>query len=88
MYKLIATSTLAVFLIACSPKEEVKTVQFYLDNEDALELKMAYCKNNPGKAMTDENCINSLEASSKLKDKVMFGEGFKVDYSSLDKEKG
>ena len=42
--------------------EEIKTVDWYMSNKDAMEAKLKECNNNPGLLENTPNCINAQEA--------------------------
>ena len=61
----------AVILLAgCSAPtpatEEVKTVDWYKQNEEARNQKIKECESNPGQLRFTPNCINAVTAESKL----------------------
>lgn len=62
--KFLATLALITFLTGCNdtPIEEVKTVEYYEQNESSLKLKIKECKNNPGELRETPNCQNAFQA--------------------------
>ncbi|MES2661803.1 MAG: EexN family lipoprotein [Pseudomonadota bacterium] len=65
---LVSCSTLLFGCFEKEPKEEVKTVEWYLKNTKQQEEMVARCANNPGELSETPNCINAnaamLKASS------------------------
>lgn len=64
MKKMLPMISMLFLLTGCN--EEVKTVDFYMQNPSELDKKVAECRNNPGGARLDNNCQNALEAESRL----------------------
>ncbi len=60
-----ATMTATIFLSACTPKPEAKTVAYYLANEAERHQVSDKCRNNPGELKDDPDCINAAEAMHK-----------------------
>ena len=58
--QLLLTSILAV------STDGVHDVAYWKANKQALEAKIAECKNNPAIAQNDGNCINAFAARSEL----------------------
>jgi hypothetical protein len=60
----------AVFMLAgCASepaKEEVKTVDWYKANKEAMNAKLKECEANPGQLRFTPNCINAGRAKSDL----------------------
>jgi hypothetical protein len=56
---------LALGMSACG--EEVKTIDWYINNPDAMAKMNKKCANNPGKFRDDPNCINAGKAYLKKK---------------------
>ena len=46
-------------------KPEVRTVDWFLENKDALKATLKECNNNPGQFRNDPNCVNAAEANHK-----------------------
>lgn len=51
-----------LFLVGCTPKQEPKTVDYYLVNEAERAAVREKCKNNPGELGGDPDCINASVA--------------------------
>ena len=70
----IAMSILSFLLNGCSDEasEVVQTEAYYMENEDARNLKIKDCKENPDKAST--SCRNAYLAKAKIQMKQMMGE--------------
>jgi hypothetical protein len=65
----LIVSCALIGLSACEKepaKEEVRTVDWYLANRDALKAKEAECQNNPGIMGPTPNCINAASARHSL----------------------
>jgi hypothetical protein len=52
-------------LSACDKTEEVKTVDWYLSNLDAMKAKVSECRSNPGQLRGTPNCINAERADTR-----------------------
>lgn len=55
-------SLIGLLLSACTPKDEPKTVDYYLKHDAELHKVLNGCKNNPGKYKDDGDCINARQA--------------------------
>jgi hypothetical protein len=76
----LIVSCALIGLSACEKKaaiEEVRTVDWYLANQDALKAKEAECQNNPGVMGPTPNCINAASARHSLLVKEQTRETFK-----------
>jgi hypothetical protein len=64
--RILTVSTILVvgaLLSACGKSgEETKTVEWYQQNGEEHQEKLAECKNNPGELMHTPNCMNAQQA--------------------------
>ncbi|MEX3629300.1 MAG: EexN family lipoprotein [Burkholderia sp.] len=67
--KKILVTALVLALAACGKKvqtvSDVKTVDWYLANQDVMQKVLGECNNNPGELSADQNCINASTAKAK-----------------------
>lgn len=63
-----------IVLIGCSQDEPIRTVNYYIQNEDERKNKLAYC-NESSNRRTETNCINAQDAQAKETRKTMRNEG-------------
>lgn len=59
---------------ACSTAQEAgpavvlphqpRTVSYFLAHQDELKQRYAECRDNPGMAMSDADCVNAMEANT------------------------
>ncbi len=80
--EVIIATILGFSLSGCLNEEDVHTKDFYMENENARLEKVAFCKNRPDKQITDQNCINAIEANSLLKIKAFREDGLHVEYKT------
>ena len=52
-------------VIKTTPKEETRTVDWYISHESELKEKLNECGNNPGLLKDTPNCINAKEAHNR-----------------------
>lgn len=57
---------LSISLVACTPKPEPKTVDYYVSNVPETLKLLEECRNNPGKLKDDPDCINARQALTKI----------------------
>ncbi len=81
----------SLFLAGCGSdetvkKEELKSVEFYSNNDVERKAKVEYCNNYPSKQADDPNCASALDANAKRKMKQLMNEGIKIDYSEAEKK--
>lgn len=83
--EIILASILLLSLSGCND-EDVKSKDFYMQNEKARITKVKYCNDRPDKKIIDQNCINALDANAQLKTEQFRGEGIPIDYSAIKKK--
>lgn len=76
MKSLIFVYSIVLFsIVSCSDKREVEyDISYYLENDKARAEMLDFCKKKVGNKSI--NCINAMEAKSKLASKNLFGDGF------------
>ncbi len=62
----LLTITSALVLLACSPREETRTVDYYKEHKEELAAKRKECTDNPGELGKTTNCINAERADAQL----------------------
>lgn len=62
----LAAGVVTTIIIACTPKQEPKTVDYYVDNKEARLARLAECENNVGRLKDDPDCLNAKQAALKL----------------------
>lgn len=62
-YLLVAMS--AIVLTGCFD-EETKSVDYYVNNENEMKIKVDECRQNPGEKRFLPNCENAMKAQTKL----------------------
>ncbi len=70
MKRMIGITILSsVVLTGCfeeTPKEEVHTVDWFIDHQDVMNNTLEKCTNNPGELLKTANCQNAIMAQKKL----------------------
>jgi hypothetical protein len=66
-FHLILVGTAAIAFCGCSPEPQKAryTVDEYVANPDAMELKLQECANNPGDSRNDPDCVNVKAAAER-----------------------
>jgi hypothetical protein len=59
----IAAVAVTTLILACTPKADPHSVEYYLDNKDARLQRIKECDNNPGALKDDPDCINARQAT-------------------------
>ena len=54
-----------------APKEEVHTVDWFMDHQDVMNNTLEKCSNNPGELLQTPNCVNALEAQRTITDRQL-----------------
>ncbi|HFB65983.1 MAG TPA: hypothetical protein ENJ60_10650 [Aeromonadales bacterium] len=70
--KIIYLFLISLVLTGCfeeAPKEEVHTVDWFLEHQDVMNTTLEKCSNNPGELLQTPNCINALEANNTIEDR-------------------
>ena len=68
----VIASAFALLLIAGCSGKEPKTVSWYLEHEAEMKQKCRECNDDLTRLGKDPDCINALEAESRLKKKRYF----------------
>jgi len=59
----VAAVAVTTLILACTPKADPHSVEYYLDNKDARLQRIKECDNNPGTLKDDPDCINARQAA-------------------------
>ena len=62
----LAAGVVTTVILACTPKAEPHTVDFYVDNKEARLARLKECENNAGSLKDDADCINAKQAAIKV----------------------
>jgi hypothetical protein len=61
----LAAGIVTTVILACTPKSEPKTVDYYVDNKEARLVRLKECENNLGTLKDDPDCLNAKQAAIK-----------------------
>lgn len=62
----LVAGAITTVIMACTPKPEPKTVDFYVENKEARLERLAECQNNAGTLKDDPDCLNAKQAAVKV----------------------
>src|SRR5205814_9466466 len=62
----IASAIVTAFILACSPKPEPRTVDYYVNHKTERLQRLAECEDKAGTLKDDPDCINARQAAMKL----------------------
>ena len=62
----LAAGVVTTVILACAPKPEPKTVDYYVDNQEARLARLKECANNVGTLKDDPDCLNAKQAALKV----------------------
>jgi hypothetical protein len=61
----LSAAAITVVFLACTPKSEPKTVDYYAENKEARVARLKECENNVGTLKDDPDCVNAKQAAIK-----------------------
>jgi len=62
----LAAGVVTTVVLACTPKPEPKTVDYYVANQEARLARLKECENNVGTLKDDPDCLNAKQAALKV----------------------
>lgn len=69
---IFVSAAVAGLLAACSPQKVVHDKPYYAAQEMERTKEIAACRDDPGEAITDPNCINATAAQAEIDRKKFY----------------